>query len=57
MQEQEFLDFYTSYFGEKVDNVNQIVSHNFTGEELKEFFEAVAEKYKLEGICEGESNN
>ena len=55
--EQEFLDFYTSYFGEKVDKLGQIGNHNFTGEELMEFFEAIAEKYRLEGIREGEYNS
>jgi hypothetical protein len=37
MTEKEFLEFYTGHYGEKLDNLNQVVSHCFTGHELFEF--------------------
>jgi len=37
MTEKEFLHLYSQYYGERVDNLDQIVSSTFSGEELFEF--------------------
>jgi len=37
MNEKEFLEFYSGFYGEKVDNLKQIGLSSFNGEELFEF--------------------
>ena len=39
ISDEQFCKMCTSYYGELVDSVKQIVSHTFTGVELKEFVE------------------
>ena len=49
MTEQEFLKFHTNYFGEDVDNVDQIVTIRFTGRDL---FEYVNQALSMSGVSE-----
>jgi len=37
--DKEFCEMYSSYYGETIDNISQLVSSTFDGEELKEFIE------------------
>ena len=37
--DKEFCKMYTSFYGEEIDKVVQLVKSTFTGEELKEFIE------------------
>lgn len=39
LSEKEFCQMYTSYYGEEIDNIKQLVSARFTGEELLEFIQ------------------
>ena len=39
MTDEEFCELYTSYYGEKIDHVGQVVQEVLTGEELKEIIE------------------
>jgi len=40
MTEEQFLKFYSSYYGEVVDNINQLTIDSFDGKELHEFITA-----------------
>lgn len=40
MTEQDFLKFYTGFYGETVDDLKQITHHAFDGQELYEFVNA-----------------
>lgn len=46
MTNEEFCKNDTSYYGELVDNIEQIVKRTFTGEELKEYVEHHIEQVK-----------
>ena len=37
--DKEFCEVYSSYYGEKIDNINQLVQITLTGEELKDLIE------------------
>ena len=37
--DKEFCKMYSSYYGETIDNIAQLVRSTFDGEELKEFIE------------------
>lgn len=37
--DKEFCEMYSSYYGETIDNIAQLVRSTFDGEELKEFIE------------------
>lgn len=39
MTEQEFCEFYSSYYGEKITNIKQLTLITFDGEELKDLIE------------------
>jgi len=39
LTDEEFCRLHTSYHGELIDQVGQLISQTFTGEELKEFVE------------------
>lgn len=39
MTNEKFCHIYTQFFGERIDKIEQIASHTFNGEELKEFVE------------------
>lgn len=39
MTDKEFCEVYSSYYGEKIDNINQLVQTTLTGEELKDLIE------------------
>jgi len=39
MTDNEFCEVYSSYYGEKIDNINQLVQTTLTGEELKDLIE------------------
>ncbi len=43
MTNKEFVRLYNSFLGEGLDNPDQLVSHTFSGDELKEFLEHVLE--------------
>jgi len=42
IEEATFLKFHSGYFGEEVDNIEQIVQCSFTGEELFDYIKAFA---------------
>jgi len=48
MTDEEFCELYSSYYGEKVDKVNQVVQEVLTGEELKEIIEFFIKQSKSE---------
>ena len=48
MTDEEFCELYSSYYGEKVDKVGQVVQEVLTGEELKEIIEFFIEQCKSE---------
>lgn len=37
LSEEQFCKLHTQYNGEEIDNIKQLVSETFTGEELLEF--------------------
>jgi hypothetical protein len=39
MTDKEFCEVYSSYYGEKIDHINQLVQTTLTGEELKGLIE------------------
>jgi hypothetical protein len=39
MTDKEFCEVYSSYYGEKIDNIGQLVQTTLTGEELKGLIE------------------
>lgn len=45
--DEKFCKLYTSYYGEEINTVKQLVQINFTGEELKEFCDYIAESLSL----------
>ena len=48
MTDEEFCELYSSYYGEKIDKVGQVVQEVLTGEELKEIIEFFIEQCKSE---------
>jgi hypothetical protein len=48
MTDKEFCSLYSSYYGEKIDHVDQIVQEVLTGEELKELIEFFIKQYTKE---------
>jgi hypothetical protein len=39
MTDKEFCEVYSSYYGEKMDHIGQLVQTTLTGEELKDLIE------------------
>jgi len=39
MTDKEFCEVYSSYYGERIDNIKQLVKTTLTGEELKDLIE------------------
>jgi hypothetical protein len=39
MTDKQFCEVYTSYYGEKMDHIGQLVQITLNGEELKELIE------------------
>ena len=48
MSEQEFCKIYSSFYGEKIDKVGQLVKAVLSGEELKELIEFFLKKSQKE---------
>lgn len=46
MTNEDFCKLYTAYYGEKIDNILQLVSTTLNGEELKELIEFFIEQNK-----------
>ena len=46
MSDKEFCKMHTSYYGEEIDNINQIAFISFSGQELKEYVEHFLENQK-----------
>lgn len=46
MNREFFLKTYNSFFGSKISNTNQIVKHELSGEEIKEYTEHIINSYK-----------
>lgn len=53
MTKKEFCDFFTNYYGEKVDNICQISNHSYTGTELYEFVSAaLRQPAVIKSVCQ-----
>jgi hypothetical protein len=46
MTNEQFCKIYTSYYGELISNINQLVQDCMNGEELKELIEFFIEQLK-----------
>jgi hypothetical protein len=46
MTNKQFCKIYTSYYGEEIDKIGQLVQHVSDGEELKELIEFFIEQLK-----------
>ena len=45
MTKKEFLKLHSGYFGEEVDNINQVVMVRFSGAELFDYVSSLSEIY------------
>ena len=52
MTDKEFCEVYSSYYGEKIDNIGQLVQTTLTGEELKDLIE-----YFISQLTEDDKSN
>ena len=50
LTDKEFCKMYTAFYGEEIDNVKQLVSSKFNGEELKEFVNHCIELNKKDDV-------
>jgi len=48
MTDSEFCSLYSSYYGEKIDQIGQLKQEVLSGEELKEIIEFFIKHYKSE---------
>jgi hypothetical protein len=48
MTDSEFCSLYSSYYGEKIDQIGQLKQEVLSGEELKEIIEFFIKHYKPE---------
>lgn len=48
MTDEQFCRLYTAYYGEKIEQVGQIIQEVLSGEELKEIIEFFIEQTKSE---------
>lgn len=44
MNEEQFCEIITDYYGEHIDNINQLTQISFTGDELREFLNFVIQE-------------
>jgi hypothetical protein len=52
MTDKEFCEVYSSYYGEKMDHIGQLVQTTLTGEELKDLIE-----YFISQLTEDDKSN
>ena len=52
MTDKEFCEVYSSYYGEKIDHIGQLVQTTLTGEELKGLIE-----YFISQLTEDDKSN